>query len=104
MLQIANLIIFEAYKGNIIKYFCSQISDNVEVVRNEYRAYEVNDARSEPSFEDSVKQYLQSHDVTFKLPLGESSVTVGARNLDNGEMNFKLKFSEATGVQEGYSK
>lgn len=63
----------------------------------------MSDARGETSFEDNVKEYLQSHDVTFKLPLGGSSVTVGARNLDDNELNFNLKFSDATGVQEGLS-
>lgn len=75
-----------------IIFFFFQISDDVEVIRNEYRANEVS-ARSEQSLEDKVQEYIQSHDVTFKLPF-ESEVTLGARNLDSDELNLKLKFSE----------
>lgn len=69
-----------------------QISDDVEVTRNDYRANEVS-SRGEQSLEERAEEYIQSHDVTFKLPF-ESQVTLGARNLDSDELNLKLKFSE----------
>lgn len=73
----------------------------MEVTRNEYRANEVS-ARGASSIEDRVQEYIQSHDVTFKLPLG-SQVTLGARNLDNDEISLNVKFDQETGraVQEG---
>lgn len=91
------------FSDSVFNHVLSQISDNVEVVRNEYRANEVV-ARGEQSLEDNVKEYIQSHDVTFKLPLGESTVSVGTRNLDSDELDIKLKFSESSGVQEGNMK
>lgn len=58
--------------------------------------------RSDASLEDNIEEYLQSHDVTFKLPVEGSSVTVGARNLDQDELDLKFRFSESgNGVQEG---
>lgn len=73
----------------------------MEVTRNEYRANEVS-ARGSSSIEDKIQEYLQSHDVTFKLPLG-SQVTLGARNLDTDEIDLKVKFDDETGraVTEG---
>lgn len=44
--------------------------------------------------EESVEEYLKSHDVTFKLPIVDSKVTLGARNLDNDELDVKLNFSK----------
>lgn len=75
-----------------------QISETVEVTRNSYPVDEVS-ARSEASFMDSLRSYLASHDVTFKLPL-ESSVKVSARNIDDDKLSFDLKFGEGRAVEE----
>lgn len=44
--------------------------------------------------EENIEEYLKSHDVTFKLPIVGSKVTLGARNLDNEEVDLKVSFSE----------
>ncbi|KAF2893999.1 hypothetical protein ILUMI_12177 [Ignelater luminosus] len=77
-----------------------QITENVEVTRNSFRGNEVS-GRSDASLEENIQEYLQSHDVTFKFPVEGSSVTVGARNLDQDELDLKFRFSESgNGVQE----
>ncbi|KAK5644654.1 hypothetical protein RI129_005954 [Pyrocoelia pectoralis] len=69
-----------------------QILDNVEVKRNSYQANEIT-GRSENSLEDGVEKYIQSHDVTFKLPFEGTSVTVASGNLDQDEIDLKLRLS-----------
>lgn len=66
----------------------------MEVTRNSFRANEVS-ARSEGSLDENVEDYLKSHDVTVKLPIVGSTVTIGARNLDADELDLKLKFSDS---------
>lgn len=70
-----------------------QLTDDVEINRNSYRSNDVS-ARSEMGFEETVEEYLKSHDVTFKLPLVDSKITLGARSLDNDELDVKVKFSD----------
>ncbi|XP_063919187.1 uncharacterized protein LOC135134436 [Zophobas morio] len=65
------------------------IGDDVEVSRNSYQPNEIT-SRSENSIEDTVEEYMKSHDVTFNLP--GTKVTVGARNLDSEELDFKVNF------------
>lgn len=69
------------------------------MTRNSFRSNEVSD-RSDSTLEDNVQDYLQSHDVTFKLPEG-ASVTVGAKNLNQDEVDLKLRLSDSdsNGVQ-----
>ncbi|XP_015585286.1 uncharacterized protein LOC107263018 [Cephus cinctus] len=77
-----------------------KVSETVEVTRNSYPVEEQTSGRSEASFLDNVSSYLSSHDVTFKLPL-ESSVKVSARNIENDELSFNVKFGEGrAAVQE----
>lgn len=66
----------------------------VEINRNSYRANEIT-SRSDASLEDHVENYLKTHDATFKLPILGSSVTLGARNLDQDELDLNVKFSTA---------
>lgn len=64
----------------------------MEVTRNA-RSNEINSARSSVStWEERIENYIQTHDVTFKLPLVDSKVTLGARNLDQDEVDLKVNF------------
>ncbi|OAD62718.1 hypothetical protein WN48_06917 [Eufriesea mexicana] len=76
----------------------SQVSETVEVTRNSYPVEEVS-GRSEGSFLENVQTYLSSHDVTFKLPM-ESSVKVSARNIDDDQLTFDVKFGQGRAVEE----
>lgn len=69
------------------------MSDNVEINRNSYRSNDVS-ARSENGLEGNVEEYIKSHDATFTLPIAGAKVTLGARNLDNDEIDLKVSFSE----------
>ncbi|KAF5276266.1 hypothetical protein FQA39_LY06615 [Lamprigera yunnana] len=91
---------FMSFLDGFFKKDAYQILDNVEVKRNGFHPNEIS-GRSDSSLEDNVEQYIQSHDVKFKLPLGGSSVTVTAGNLDNDEIDFKLRLSENNGEAKG---
>ncbi|XP_063989583.1 uncharacterized protein LOC135168901 [Diachasmimorpha longicaudata] len=75
-----------------------KVSDSVEVTRNS-QPVEETAARSEASFLDTVQNYLVSHDVTFKLPL-ESAVKVSARNIEDDQISFDVKFGQGRAVEE----
>lgn len=70
----------------------------MEVTRNSNPVEEVT-ARGEGSLVENVQTYLSSHDVTFKLPM-ESSVKVSARNIDDDQLTFDVKFGQGRGVEE----
>lgn len=42
---------------------------------------------------------MKTHDVTLKLPVG--SVKLGAKNLDNHELDVKFKFNDESEVEQG---
>ncbi|XP_060824865.1 uncharacterized protein LOC132911873 [Bombus pascuorum] len=75
-----------------------KVSETVEVTRNSYPVEEVS-ARSEGSFLDNVQTYLTSHDVTFKLPM-DSSVKVSARDIEDDQLTFNVKFGQGRAVEE----
>lgn len=70
----------------------------MEVTRNSYPVEEVT-GRSEASLLDNVQTYLSSHDVTFKLPM-DSTVKVSARNIDDDQLTFDVKFGQGRAVEE----
>ncbi|XP_026729383.1 uncharacterized protein LOC113495448 isoform X4 [Trichoplusia ni] len=72
-----------------IKY---KISDAVEVTKNG-AANDVT-GRSSGDFFDSIEGFIQSHDVTFKLPIADTQITVSPRNLDNDELSLNVKFNK----------
>ncbi|XP_044594875.1 uncharacterized protein LOC123272241 [Cotesia glomerata] len=74
-----------------------KVSDAIEVTRNSQPVEET--ARSESSFIDTVQNYLVSHDVTFKMPL-DAAVKVSARNIENDQLSFDLKFGQGRAVEE----
>ncbi|XP_063919168.1 uncharacterized protein LOC135134414 [Zophobas morio] len=67
-----------------------QISDFVEIKRNDAVSRE---ARSN-SLEDTVEDYMKTHDFTFKLPYIGSTLTFAGRNLDQDEVDVKLRFED----------
>lgn len=44
---------------------------------------------------DVLSQFIQRNDVSLKLPMVDSKVTISSRNLDNDEIDFKVKFAGA---------
>ncbi|CAF4838431.1 unnamed protein product [Pieris macdunnoughi] len=67
-----------------------QISDAVEVTKNGNEAT----GRSNGDFLDSIENYIQSHDVTFKMPIADTKITVSPRNLENDELSLNIKFNK----------
>ncbi|XP_014212864.1 uncharacterized protein LOC106642561 [Copidosoma floridanum] len=82
-----------------------KVSETVEVTRNSYPVDELS-GRSlggEGSLLETVRGYLTSHDVTFKLPF-ESSIKVSSRNIDDDELSFSFKYGEGRNVEARKSK
>lgn len=81
-----------------------QVSDTVEVTRNSYPVDELSGrSLSDGSFLETVRGFLASHDVTFKLPL-ETAVKVSSRNIDDDELSFDIKFGAGRAVEARKSK
>ncbi|XP_026754035.1 uncharacterized protein LOC113514217 isoform X1 [Galleria mellonella] len=76
----------------IFKKDTFQISEAVEVTKNG-AANEVT-GRSTGDFFDSIENFIQSHDVSFQLPLADTKVTVSPRNLDQDELSLNIKFNK----------
>lgn len=49
--------------------------------------------RSASDVLDVLSQFIQRNDVSLKLPMADSKVTISSRNLDNDEIDFKVKFA-----------
>ncbi|XP_014364754.1 uncharacterized protein LOC106715899 isoform X1 [Papilio machaon] len=77
---------------SIFKKDSFQISDAVEVTKN--GAGNDFSGRSSGDFLDGIENYIQSHDVTFQLPIADTKVTVSPRNLDNDELSLNIKFNK----------
>jgi hypothetical protein len=43
---------------------------------------------------EKVSDYVQSHDVTLNLPAADAKVTISPKELNDGEFNIKVKFSD----------
>ncbi|CAG9569215.1 unnamed protein product [Danaus chrysippus] len=76
---------------SIFKKDSFQISDAVEVTKN---GAEAATGRSSGDFMDTIESYIQTHDVTFQLPIVDTKVTVSPRNLDNDELSLNIKFAK----------
>ncbi|CAK1541012.1 unnamed protein product [Leptosia nina] len=75
---------------SIFKKDTFQISEAVEVTKNGNEAA----ARSNGDFLDSIESYIQSHDVTFQMPIADTKITVSPRNLENDELSLNIKFNK----------
>ncbi|XP_045455548.1 uncharacterized protein LOC123665264 isoform X2 [Melitaea cinxia] len=82
---------------SIFKKDTFQITDDVEVTKN--GASDEASARSTGDFMDSIENYIQSHDVTFQLPIADTKVTVSPRNLGNDELSLNIKFNKEEGAR-----
>lgn len=67
------------------------------LTRNTYESNKI--GRGEESIEDKVEEYVKSHDAKFELPLVGSTVTLATSNLDQDQLDIKLKFSDSSEVQ-----
>lgn len=67
------------------------------LTKNSYESNKI--GRSDGSIEDKVEEYVKSHDAKFELPLVGSTVTLATSNLDQDELDIKLKFSDSSEVQ-----
>lgn len=70
----------------------------MEVTRNSYPE-DAEEGRGDKGYLSKVQAYLATHDATFKLPF-DSEVRVSARNLDEDQLSFDVKFGEGRAVQE----
>lgn len=63
---------------------------------------EISNSRSarnlENSFEDGLENFIKSNELSMEVPSG-STVTFSARNLDNGEIDLKLRMNSGSEVQ-----
>lgn len=76
-------------------WYFSQILGDVEIEKNSNEA-----GRSAGDVLDVLSQFIQRNDVSVHLPIAESKVTISSRNLDNDEVDFKIKFNDATAPSE----
>ncbi|XP_037911307.1 uncharacterized protein LOC119651680 [Hermetia illucens] len=76
-----------------------KLTEDIEVRSNG----PVEEARSQSDFLGFVENYVQSHDVTMKIPVVNSEVTISPRNINSDELDIKFKFldSEERSVGEG---
>ncbi|XP_050684906.1 uncharacterized protein LOC126979575 isoform X1 [Leptidea sinapis] len=77
---------------SIFKKDTFQISDAVEVTKN--GAGNDVTGRSSGDFLDTIESYIQSHDVTFQMPIADTKITVSPRNIDNDELSLNIKFNK----------
>lgn len=49
--------------------------------------------------EAKLEQYVKSHQVSFEVPLTGSTVTLGGRNLDNDELDLKVKLNSISELE-----
>lgn len=64
--------------------------NDVEIEKNTNEAV----GRSASDVVDVLSQFIQRNDVSLKLPMADSKVTISSRNLDNDEIDFKIKFAD----------
>lgn len=86
------MIIIIFFKNTSIK-FLSQVANDLVVTKA------TSGRSSDVSIQDFIENYIKSNDISLKLPIVGSTVTLAGRNLDNDELGFKLKFGSGSEVQ-----
>lgn len=43
-----------------------------------------------------MERYIKTHNVNIELPIIGTNIEMEARNLDSSELDFKVKFSDAS--------
>lgn len=51
------------------------------------------EARSTSDILDALTNYVQRNEVSLDLPVGDTKLTISSRNLENDEVDFKVKFN-----------
>lgn len=81
--------------------FSPQLFDDTEVRKNDF-VCDDNTARGAADAVDVIEKYIESHDVTFSVPMADAKVTVSPKNLNNNELTFNVKyFNEGKSATEG---
>lgn len=65
---------------------------------------DVGSGRSENDVLENLTGYLTRNDISIPVPVADAKLTISSRNLQNDELDFKIKFNEATGVESRKSK
>ncbi|ENN79238.1 uncharacterized protein LOC109535243 [Dendroctonus ponderosae] len=74
--------------------------DNLLQVGSDLEVTKATSGRSnDVSVQDYIENYIKSNDISFKLPIVGSTVTLAGRNLDNEELGIKLNFGSGSEVQ-----
>ncbi|KAG8243153.1 Protein of unknown function (DUF1676) [Homalodisca vitripennis] len=86
-----------------------QVTDAVSVVKNEAADAVKPEEQAEEGrgFLDTLENYVQSHDMVVRLPraLGEQTLAISARNIDNNEISVALRSEAESDAQvEGKSR
>lgn len=55
--------------------------------------------RSMDTLEGKLEQYVKSHQVSFEVPLTDSTITLGGRNLDNDELDLTVKLNSKSELE-----
>lgn len=53
------------------------------------------EARSTSDILDALTNYVQRNEVSLDLPVADTKVTISSRNLQNDEVDFKVKFNSS---------
>lgn len=56
--------------------------------------YNDEQSRSTTSVFDKLERYVESHDVTFDVPIADAKITVSPKHVNEDELNVKIKFNE----------
>ncbi|CAG9760738.1 unnamed protein product [Ceutorhynchus assimilis] len=72
-----------------------QIGGDVKIIETSHARSGKNLGKS---FEDGVNEFLKSNDLLMEVPFGQT-VTFSGRNLDNGEVDFKLRLGSGNAVE-----
>lgn len=56
--------------------------------------------KSQSDVLDNLTAFFTRNDISIPLPAADAKVTISSRNLQGDELDFKIKFNEASGVSE----
>ncbi|CAG9760739.1 unnamed protein product [Ceutorhynchus assimilis] len=74
--------------------------DNLLQIGGDVEVTKTSSGRSnDVSIQGSIENYLKSNELSFKLPIVGSTMTMAARNLDNDELGFRLNFNSGSQVE-----
>lgn len=93
------------FLDSVFKQDNYKLFEDVEVRQNGNAADQAETearAAQDQTIVDTVERYIESHDVTFSVPAAAAKVTVSPRNINDNELNLKIKFApEGRSAVEG---